>query len=107
VCVGRVVLGARRDPRSCVDSVFQMIQDWEAEHPFGGKGGMCQSGIKESSELTFVRRGIRSINTMSPRRRVDPPIVNRAIEREMRELCVRLDAMETTKRRAPNARDIS
>jgi hypothetical protein len=37
---------------------------------------------------------------MPPRRRVDPPIANRAMEREMRELRVRLDAMETTQRRA-------
>jgi hypothetical protein len=38
VCVGRVILGARRDPRSRSDSVFQMIQDREVEQPFGGKG---------------------------------------------------------------------
>jgi hypothetical protein len=44
---------------------------------------------------------------MPPRRRVDPPVANRAMEREMRELRVRLDAMETTQRRAPDAGDVS
>jgi hypothetical protein len=52
-------------------------------------------------------RGIRYINTMPPRRRVEPPVENRAMEREMRELCARLDAMETTQRRAPDAGDVS
>jgi hypothetical protein len=44
---------------------------------------------------------------MPPRRHADPPVANRAMEREMRELCVRLDAMETTQRRAPDAGDVS
>jgi hypothetical protein len=44
---------------------------------------------------------------MPPRRCVDPPVANRAMEREMRELCARLDAMETTQRRAPDVGDIS
>jgi hypothetical protein len=44
---------------------------------------------------------------MPPRRRVDPPVANRAMEREMRELCVRLDAMETTQRRVPDVGDVS
>jgi hypothetical protein len=44
---------------------------------------------------------------MPPRRRVEPPVENRAMEREMRELCARLDAMETTQRRAPDVGDIS
>jgi hypothetical protein len=44
---------------------------------------------------------------MPPRRRVDPPVANRAMEREMRELRARLDAMETTQRRAPDVGDVS
>jgi hypothetical protein len=52
-------------------------------------------------------RGIRSVSTMPPRRHVDPPIANRAMEREMRELHARLDAMETAQRRAPDAGDVS
>jgi hypothetical protein len=36
---------------------------------------------------------------MSPRRHVEPPVANRAMEREMRELRERMDAMETTQRR--------
>jgi hypothetical protein len=43
---------------------------------------------------------------MLPRRRVEPLVANRYMEREMRELCARLDAMETTKRRAPNFGDV-
>jgi hypothetical protein len=52
-------------------------------------------------------RGIRSVSTMPPRRRAEPPVAKRAMEREMRELCARLDAMETTQRRAPDVGDIS
>jgi hypothetical protein len=44
---------------------------------------------------------------MPPRRCVDPPVENRAMERDMRELCARIDVMETTQRRAPNVGDIS
>jgi hypothetical protein len=44
---------------------------------------------------------------MSPRRCADPPIENRAVEREMRELHARLDSMERKQRRAPDARDVS
>jgi DNA-binding transcriptional regulator WhiA len=58
------------------------------------------------TQLTYVGRKI-NVNTMLLRRRVDPPVANRAMEREMRELCVRLDAMETTQRRVSNARYVS
>jgi hypothetical protein len=44
---------------------------------------------------------------MKPRRCVDPTVANRAMKRDMRELYVRLDAMETTKRREPDAGDVS
>jgi hypothetical protein len=57
--------------------------------------------------LNFVRSGIRIVSTMLPRRRVDPPVANRAMEREMRELRARLDAMETTQRRVLDAGDVS
>jgi hypothetical protein len=52
-------------------------------------------------------RGIRSANTMPPRRRAETPIENRSMERGMRELRVRLDAMETNQRRAPDVGDIN
>ena len=44
---------------------------------------------------------------MSPIRRVDTPVENQVVEREMRELRARLDAMETTQRRELDARDVS
>jgi hypothetical protein len=44
---------------------------------------------------------------MPPRRRAETPVANRAMERDMRELCVRLDAMETKKRRVPDVGDVS
>jgi hypothetical protein len=43
---------------------------------------------------------------MSSRRR-GIPMPNPAVEREMRELRARLDAMETTQRRTTNTRDIN
>jgi hypothetical protein len=52
-------------------------------------------------------RGIISINTIPPRRRVEPLVSNRAMEREMRELRSRLDAMEMTQRRAPDVGGVS
>jgi hypothetical protein len=51
--------------------------------------------------------GIRYISTMPPRKHVEPPIENRAMEREMRELCASLDAMETTQRKEPDVGDVS
>jgi len=56
--------------------------------------------------LTYVGRKI-SISTISPRKRIDPPIANRVMEREMRELRARLDSMETTQRRARDIGDVS
>jgi hypothetical protein len=44
---------------------------------------------------------------MSPRRRQDRPMPDPAMEREMRELHARLDAMETTQRRATDTGDVS
>jgi hypothetical protein len=93
------------------------IQDREVAESPGGKGGCASSGIRDNI-IDFCRKmrqrsrlisssGIRYINTMPLRRLVDPPIENRAMEREMRELKARLDAMETTQRRAPDARDVS
>jgi hypothetical protein len=49
VSVGRVVLGAHRDPRSRSDLVFQTIQDQEVEQTFGGKGVCARSGIRAST----------------------------------------------------------
>jgi hypothetical protein len=47
------------------------------------------------------------VSTMMPRRRAEPPVENRVVEREMREICARLDVMETTQRIAPDAGDVS
>jgi hypothetical protein len=44
---------------------------------------------------------------MPLRRRADPPIENRDMEREMRELRERLDTMETVERRAPVVGDVN
>jgi hypothetical protein len=44
---------------------------------------------------------------MLPRRRQDRPMPNRAVEREMRELRARLDAMETTQKRIVDVGDVS
>jgi hypothetical protein len=44
---------------------------------------------------------------MSPRRRHDKPIPDPAMEREMRELHARLDAMETTQRWIVDVGDVS
>jgi hypothetical protein len=44
---------------------------------------------------------------MPPRRHVEPPLSNHVVEREMREICERLEVMEEVQRRAPNAGDIS
>jgi hypothetical protein len=38
VCVCIVVLGNHKDPKIPSNSIFQMIQDREVEHPFGGNG---------------------------------------------------------------------
>jgi hypothetical protein len=48
-----------------------------------------------------------NVSTMLPRRHAEPPIANRAVEREMRELCVRLDVMDTVQSREPNVGDVS
>jgi hypothetical protein len=42
-----------------------------------------------------------------PRRRQDKRMPDLAVEREMRELCARIDAMETTQRQTVDARDVS
>jgi hypothetical protein len=47
------------------------------------------------------------VNTMPSRRRGEPPLANRVVEREMRELCARLDMMEAPQRRALDVGDIS
>jgi hypothetical protein len=43
---------------------------------------------------------------MPPRRR-QPPLANRAVERDILELCTRLETMEETQRRAPDVGDVS
>jgi hypothetical protein len=44
---------------------------------------------------------------MPPRRHRDRPVVNAAMEEEMRQLHARLDSMETTQRREPDVGDVS
>jgi hypothetical protein len=44
---------------------------------------------------------------MLPRRRQERPMPDPAMEREMRELCARLDSMETTQRRTLDTGDIN
>jgi hypothetical protein len=54
------------------------------------------------------RRKEEYFSAMSPRRRDKPmPMPDPAVEREMRELHARLDAMETTQRRTVDIGDIS
>jgi hypothetical protein len=49
----------------------------------------------------------RKFRIMPPRRCRERPVVNAAMEEEMRQLRARLDAMETTQRRAPEVGDVS
>jgi hypothetical protein len=44
---------------------------------------------------------------MLPRRCAKPPVANRAVERNMREICARLDAMEIKQRRSLDAGEVS
>jgi hypothetical protein len=44
---------------------------------------------------------------MSPRRHQEISMPNPIVEREMREICARLDAMETAQRRTPDTGDVS
>jgi hypothetical protein len=47
------------------------------------------------------------IETMPPRRRQERPMPDLAMEREMRELCARLDDMEIAKKWTNDTRDVS
>jgi len=49
----------------------------------------------------------RKFRIMSPRRHRERPVVNVAMEEEMRQFSGMLDAMETTQIRAPKVGDIS
>ena len=61
---------------------------------------------EKNTYLNYVGRKI-SVSKISPRKRIDPPVANRVMEREMRELRARLDSMETTQRRALDVGDVS
>jgi hypothetical protein len=50
---------------------------------------------------------LETVGIMSPRIHVVPPIVNRVVEREMRELRARLETMKEMQRRTPVAGDLS
>jgi hypothetical protein len=60
VCVGILFLGARRDPRSHSDSVFQTIQiPGGRVAPLEGRG-FAPGGIRAILELIFVDKGDRA-----------------------------------------------
>jgi hypothetical protein len=95
-------------------------QEFEDPRPRGratlsGEGGFAQEWYQSYHRIDLCGRrstlvsesGIRHISTMPPRRRVEPPIANRAMEREIRELGARLDAMEIAQRRALDVGDVS
>jgi hypothetical protein len=46
------------------------------------------------------------VSTMPPRRCAETLVANQSIERDMRELRARLDAIEIVQRRSPDVRDI-
>jgi hypothetical protein len=93
VRVVKEILGAHRDPRSHSDSMKLMIYDREVKQPFGEKRRFVSRVVSElNTKFTSVGRKI-NVKTMSPRRSVDLLVANRAMEREMRELCERLGAM--------------
>jgi hypothetical protein len=60
----------------------------------------------QKKSLLSVAEKRRTFSAMLSRRR-DKPMPSPAVEREMRELHARLDAMETTQRRTVDAGDIS
>jgi hypothetical protein len=62
--------------------------------------------MRQRSTL-ILSGGIRYINAMFPRIRVEPPVENRSMERDMRELIARLDVTEIAQRREPNVGDVS
>jgi hypothetical protein len=92
-----VVLGNRRDPKSRSDSVIRTPRPG-GKH-FRGKGVLHQNRSSKRSRLILTRG---SVSTMPPKRCVELPL-----EREMREMCTRLDAMEKAQRRAPDVGDVS
>jgi hypothetical protein len=48
-----------------------------------------------------------TVEAMPPRIRTGPPIENRVVGREVRELRARLEAMEAMQRRTPTTEDVS
>jgi len=50
---------------------------------------------------------MRQLGTMPPRRCREQLATNATMGEEMRKICVRIDAIDTVQRRAPNAYDIS
>jgi hypothetical protein len=71
--------------------------------------GFASSGIRALIFSVDKQEKIerRKLGIMPPRRRRDRPVVNATMEEEMRQLCARLDAMETAQRRAPDVGDVS
>jgi hypothetical protein len=60
--------------------------------------------VVSEQEISSVRK--RKLRILSPRRHKERPVVNVAMEEEMIQLRARLDAMETTQRRALDVGDV-
>jgi hypothetical protein len=72
-----------------------------------GRGIYVNCGIREQNNFfSFCSREKRNFAAM-PQRRRDRPMPDLAVEREMRELCAKLDSMETAQRHTVNAGDIN
>jgi hypothetical protein len=69
--------------------------------------GVCVKWYQSLKSSSVLCVSGEKVNTMLPRRCAEPHVENRVVEREMRELRARLDAMETTQRRAPDVGDVS
>jgi hypothetical protein len=61
----------------------------------------------QKESFLFVEKIIEEHFSAMPLRRRDKPMHDPTIEREMHELCSRLDAMETAQRHTIDARDFS
>jgi len=61
--------------------------------------GVCTKWYQSLKKLEIVFCVLETVEIMLLRIHVDPPIVNRSIGREMRDLHARLEAMEAMQRR--------
>ena len=82
------------------------ILDWEVAHPQGERG-VFTKWYQSLNKIEFVLSVLGTVEAMSPRVHVEPPLENRVVGREMRELRARLEAMEAMQKRTPTAEDAS